>query len=44
MSKFTFIQELENGLDDKARASIDLWIESGFNADKFWELMEPFRY
>jgi hypothetical protein len=26
------------------RSSIDLWIESGFNAEKFWELMEPFRY
>lgn len=27
-----------------ARASIDLWIESGFNGDKFWELMEPYRH
>lgn len=27
-----------------ARATIDIWIESGFNADKFWELMEPYRY
>jgi hypothetical protein len=28
----------------EARASIDIWIESGFNAEKYWELMEPYRY
>jgi len=27
-----------------ARAAIDIWIESGFDAKKFWELMEPYRY
>lgn len=26
------------------RASIDIWIESGFNAEKYWELMEAYRY
>lgn len=27
-----------------ARASIDIWIEANFNAEKYWELMAPYRY
>lgn len=26
------------------RASIDIWIESDFNTNKYWELMEAYRY
>jgi len=28
----------------EARACIDIWIEAGFNAEKYWELMAPYRY
>jgi hypothetical protein len=28
----------------QCRACIDLWIESEFNADKYWELMAPYRW
>jgi hypothetical protein len=28
----------------EARASIDLWIEAGFDGGTFWKLMEPYRY
>lgn len=28
----------------EARAAIDIWIESGFDAETFWKLMEPYRY
>jgi hypothetical protein len=28
----------------EAKASIDIWIQAEFNAEKFWQLMEPFRW